>query len=210
MNSHARSRTLRPRFIPRLDALEDRWCPAAIQVIGHTLFVIGDAGANQVAIQDGGNGQVDATIDGLTASRSGINAIVVLAGAGNDSVSYSLNNTLTQLMAVAVYGGSGDDTIKATANADIAADAALLLYLDGGFGADTISVDYQGQLQGALAAVLNGGAGNDTLTANVALNAGSTGYLAAALYGGAGTDAATLNVTGDTTQLSAFVTVVLP
>jgi len=191
-----------------VDDLEDRSCPSTIQVIGHTLFVVGDAGDNRVLIQDNGNGQVRASIDSpidAAPLRTGTSSIVVLGRDGNDIVDYSLLSSLTQPMAVAVFGGGGDDAIDIRANADIAASGGLGLYLDGGLGNDRISVAYEGVLTGALAAVLKGGDGDDTLTANVALSGGSTGYLAAALFGDAGDDGLTLKVTADTDKLSALV-----
>jgi hypothetical protein len=83
------------RFVPRLEALEDRNCPSSIAVEGHTLLIRGDANANTISITDSGNGTITGTIDGQTATGTAINHVVVHSGAGDDTLTYTLTSPLT-------------------------------------------------------------------------------------------------------------------
>lgn len=213
-------------FVPRLEMLEERDCPSvSAGIFYNTLYLIGDSAANKVAITDDGQGKVSATIDGVQASGSDIRGIVVLAGAGNDSVTYTLSGllktsrgllidlgggddsaTLDASLGVAsgsllgtVRGGSGNDTIKADLG-PIAANAHVLLTLDGGLGNDTIAATFKGQLNGSLGLAILGGWGQDTLSADITIEAESTGQLATLVSGGPDNDALTLNVNDGTAQ----------
>src|SRR5262245_33204334 len=78
---------------PRLEALENRWCPSIVYQFGATLFVLGDQGANEVAIVDSGTGDVSVAADGgdpRTFSRVG--EVVVLTDGGDDIVNYQVGN----------------------------------------------------------------------------------------------------------------------
>src|SRR5262249_59785981 len=78
-----------------VEALERRDCAVvSAGVFGHTLFVRGDANANVITITDDGKGAVSAKIDGVSASGTGITHIMVEAGAGNDSLTYTLGGPL--------------------------------------------------------------------------------------------------------------------
>ena len=61
-----------------------------------------------------------------------------------------------------------------------------------------ISVDYQGVLKGSLWLRADGGQRSDTLTANLTVDAGSTGALNATELGQQDDDTLTLNVTDNT------------
>jgi hypothetical protein len=220
------------RYLPRLEVLEGRSCPAVnIAVLGGTMLILGDNAANTVGITDFGDGNVDASITSptntATRSAANINSIVVLARDGGDAVHYRLANALTTGRALLVDLGRGSDS----ANLDLSAgvDAAALLAtvlggddadnlqariggiaagayaavgLEGGRGGDTIDASSDGLLNGGLAVALAGGADNDTVSANLNIGAGSTGALVAAVLGGAGNDALTLNVNDDLADLS--------
>ena len=77
-------------FSPRLEILEDRWCPAVTTrvVEGHILQVFGDRGANVIEINQHGS-QVSVTGDGArTQTFSGIDTIRVNTWAGDDLVRF--------------------------------------------------------------------------------------------------------------------------
>src|SRR5437899_9350407 len=115
MDLHHVNGNRRPRsFVPRCEALEHRCCPSAnIVTLGHTMFVIGDAAANTVTIQDDGHGNVTASITSPTgtasATKSGINAILVDTRGGDDVINYALTGDVVQRMALAIYAGTGND-----------------------------------------------------------------------------------------------------
>jgi hypothetical protein len=178
----------------RCEHLENRDCPA-IFVHGGVLAVIGTSGADTVDITNDGAGNVTATLNGTTREASGIRAVAVYTGGGNDAVTLDAGD-LTRRFAFAVFGGGGDDTLSATVGG-VAAGAAATVVLDGGAGNDTISTSAAGEIDGYLAVALTGGFGTDTILGEIDVAAGSTGRVAAAVAGGVGDDDLTLNVTGD-------------
>src|SRR4051812_36925814 len=67
-------------FRPRLEALEDRWCPSCtVSVVdGHLLQVVGDRADNHIDIVGNGLGGIQVAADGAPARTfTGINKIVV-------------------------------------------------------------------------------------------------------------------------------------
>src|SRR5262245_1740982 len=83
----------RQTFRPRLEALEERWCPAAVDYLfrGDTLFVLGTQGPDRIDIADLGDGHVRAaSADGRGGTFEGVGRVVVQARGGNDVVSYKL------------------------------------------------------------------------------------------------------------------------
>jgi hypothetical protein len=193
MHSHDRDCRRGPRapFRPALEALDDRLCPSTIQVLGHTMFVLGDAGGNFIRIADYGDGRVQVRIDDQSQTAEGIDSLVVRAGAGDDIIEYSLQSASRTPMSVAAEGGAGDDEIYALLLADISPQGALDLRLDGGAGGDLVFLDtYTGRLNGTLAAELTGGAGDDAVGAFVDASSSNsgTGQLALSLFGDAGND----------------------
>jgi hypothetical protein len=114
---------------PALEALEDRTCPSAVTLQGHTLLVSGDPLDNRITIQDSGNGTVRATVvddnghqSALTAGS--VEAIEVNTGDGDDTIAYSLAGPLTQAEKIAIRLGQGDnqtelDFSQAALNAEL-------------------------------------------------------------------------------------------
>src|SRR4051812_42402229 len=54
-------------FLPRLEVLEDRWCPSTTAAVigqGHILQIVGDRSDNQVSIVDHGALGVQVALDG--------------------------------------------------------------------------------------------------------------------------------------------------
>src|SRR5262245_19992645 len=108
---------VRPRLA--LDALERRDCPTvsmwyvpAPSVYSCTLFVIGDAGANNVSIrQNDAAGTLTVTGDGksLTLPSVLMGNIVVQLNGGDDSLSYSLGSNMLYSKNISVSLGDGND-----------------------------------------------------------------------------------------------------
>src|SRR5262245_4923288 len=133
------------------EPLETRVFLDATAVLGgHGVFkVTGTDNGETIEISlDSGGTNVQASVDGTvigTAAVSDVKAIVVNAGAGDDTV--TVDSAITQRLFVS--GGDGNDTI--TVNSPKGA-------IYGGAGNDTISTTGSGPY------AINGGADNDTIT----------------------------------------------
>jgi hypothetical protein len=191
------------RFVPRLEALSDRWCPSVtVQRFGSELWVLGNGAADTVSVTDNGQGQVSVTADGRTVTRTGVKQIQVRTGAGDDVVNYTLTGPATRESRLKIDLGSGNDT--ATLEADgVRLGARVEVDVNGGLGNDAITADYAVEADNRFRIRLDGGLGNDTVTGTVALAAGSTGEVEARVTGGLGNDRLTLNVTGTADELEA-------
>ncbi len=109
MNRHHRKSSFRPR----LEALEDRWCPSCdIQLLGGTLTILGDAVNNAVAIVDNGPAGLNVQCDGTTSNfTQPINQVVVRTGLGADTVSYRVTNPNWGRREVLIDTGQGNDSV---------------------------------------------------------------------------------------------------
>jgi len=197
-------RSSRPAsFVPRLEVLEDRWCPSVtLQTNGPELRIQGNAAADVIGITDNGAGRVSVTANGQTAAFSGITQIRVESGDGNDTVDYRLTGPTAADHLVRIDLGNGADTVSIRASG-VRIGGKTEINVSGGSGNDTITADLAVQVAGQLKLQLQGGEGNDTITANVALAAGSTGQAEAVVNGNDGDDRLTLNVTGTAGSLKA-------
>lgn len=164
-------------FRPRLEGLEDRWCPSCTVVQdGGTLLITGDHNDNYISVSQNGE-HVAVSCDGAEAvSYTGINRVEVRAGAGGDFVDYGIDGDLDRDMAVAIDLGPGGNHA-------------------GGFG-DTTSINvYGGTISKHLAIDVQGGAGNDQVYFGVYYTSVSeSGWLDVRLDLGAGNDF----ISGDT------------
>ena len=125
----------------------------------------------------------------------------VLAGDGDDLVSYPGNDSIT------IEGGAGDDTLTApgdditllgqAGNDVLSGGHASQMF--GGDGNDRLSLDITDGFHDT-AANLDGGAGDDTLSALADLGDGSSAHSYGVLTGGEGSDTfnVTLNLVSDT------------
>jgi len=191
------------RFVPRLEALEARWCPSVtIQANGQELRIDGNDAADVISITDNGQGRVAVTADGRTAAFTGISLIRVQTRGGNDAVDYQLTGSTTAPSQVRIDLGEGNDVATVRANGvRLGADAEV--EVSGGRGADVITAAYAVEADGRFRFRLDGGDGDDTVSANLALAAGSTGAVEALVKGNEGDDRLTLNVTGTAGSLDA-------
>jgi hypothetical protein len=166
------SRT-RNRFVPRLQAFDDRSLPSvtASVVPGSSILQItGDAAANTITIQD--NGQATGLVvvgDGQTFTfAQTILAIVVDTGDGNDTVGYNLLGPLTGTRSISVDLGRGADTFTANLSGQtLTALANLDISAYGRGGVDTLILNAQGvntEANSILNVYFEGGAGKDKIT----------------------------------------------
>jgi hypothetical protein len=153
MTSHQSPRGRRRSFLPNLEPLEGRCLPACtVTPSALAVNVTGDAGANTVLVDDDGAGAITVTCDGAVHGPfPGIRFVTVLTGAGNDAVSYNLNDDLLagQLRSVHVILGQGNDSFRARsreispgADADLNLNAQLSFEATGGKGRDTFAFDF--------------------------------------------------------------------
>jgi hypothetical protein len=211
------------RFVPHLEALEDRNCPSFIAVEGHTLVIRGDASANTISITDSGNGTISGTIDGQSATGTAINHVVVPTGAGNDTLTYTLTNPLTNSERLQIDMGSGTDSatldfspgvtnahLKVDFHGDKGSDTLTTMlgpitnsqvYFQSnlGRGADTFDSTLLGDIVGdsAVRFLVHGGKGDDTLGFHAAsTNIDAASKLDVNLLGGKGNDTINVDYTG--------------
>ena len=99
------------RFVPRLEALEDRSCPSCTtNLVGSTLTILGDQAANIIEITDDGAGTIKVVCDGgAEASYTGVQNIVVRAGASGDTVDYTLTGDKSDQLNLDVAMQQGAD-----------------------------------------------------------------------------------------------------
>src|SRR5216684_6324 len=234
LRNPSRPRHSRTRFVPQLEALEDRNCPSFIAVEGHTLLIRGDNTADTISITDSGNGTVSGTIDGQSATGTAIHNIVVHTGGGDDTLTYTLTNPLTSAEHLQINMGSGKDSATLDFSPGIT-DTHLKVDFTGGRGDDTLTTKFgpimdsqiyfranlgkgadmfDGSLLGnimgdsAVRFLVQGGKGEDTLDATATLNAGSMGEFLGRVKGGQGTNNLTFDVidnSGGMADVDAFL-----
>lgn len=172
------------RFVPRLEALDDRCVPAVMVVPTGTLLTItGDTGANTIVISDTGTpGSVSETgelVGGLTVAVDGgapvwfggITTITILTDAGDDTVTYELTGPVTSTRFVAAELGRGRDTFTATLNGQTVSGAATNFGISaqGDGGGDTLVLNAFGTVvspEARLSVDYFGEAGKDAIAFN--------------------------------------------
>jgi hypothetical protein len=139
------------RFLPRLEALEDRsLLSCTVSVNSGILTITGDSGPNKVTITDKGTGapgNIMVVCDSVpTNVMPAIKGIKVLTLDGIDSVRYQLAGNLQAGVAqnVLVNLGSGNDNFVSffSAPGGLLNNSSLGLNVKGGAGQDTLHVRY--------------------------------------------------------------------
>lgn len=162
------------RFVPRLEALDGRWLPAVTyDLVGSTLLVHGDAGANSITITDDGTATgVQVNGDGsVFPTGTEISAIAVDTLGGDDTVVYDLTGTLSVTRLVSVDLGRGADTFTADLHGNTVTGTATNMGISafGDGGGDTLVLNAVGATVDAGATLnvdFHGQAGKDTITFN--------------------------------------------
>jgi hypothetical protein len=183
------------RFVPQVEALENRWCPSgiAVNVLPHTLIVQGDDAANTITITDDGQGNISASVTSgtqtVSGNGSGINAVVVFSRGGNDNLNYHLTGALTNNEAIAVIMGSGADSANFDFSAGVSSKALTVTLVGtgsenvvAGFGAVTganvVLTEYLGAGGGTSALAFTGTVSGSTVVASVVGSVGGTAVAA--------------------------------
>jgi Ca2+-binding RTX toxin-like protein len=146
---------------------------------GGSLLVQGTGGNDVITLQTDGDGNLTATLNGVTSQSfplTSINSIDVEAGAGNDYVSLGAG-----VPGSSVQGGPGDDTILGGAGNDTLGGGQGNDSVNGGPGDDSIKGGQGDDL-------LCGGKGNDTIFGSLGNDTLRGGLGDNSLDGGAGTN----------------------
>jgi hypothetical protein len=174
---------------PRLEVLDNRWCPTCdVQFVAGTLYITGDAGNNEVMISDNGPGDLQVVCDGTPAHfEQPIERVVLRAGGGNDSAFVGafaegaiasrlwtldlgagdddalmfVEGVIDAHISIRILGGAGADSISVQTAARI--DADYRLSVDGGSGDDSVSNFQSGTVNGATGSMILGGSGDDVI-----------------------------------------------
>jgi hypothetical protein len=167
------------RFIPRLEAFDDRCLPSVTCVqSGDTLQVLGDDSANVVTISDNvvidpvtGERGVVVTGDGQTWTfGSSVARIQVYTYGGNDTVSYSATGDLSASRTLSVDLGTKNDAFNCNMDGlSVGSHVDMVVQVFGQGGGDTVNLSAQNSSVGASGSMvidLEGGHGKDGLTTN--------------------------------------------
>ena len=175
------------------------YAPPPAVLSNGVLTVTGTAGADTIDIEYGTGNVYDVTANGTTQSFDAdqVGQIVVNAGDGNDTLTYSAPST----MPVQLNGQGGNDGITVAYAGNVTLDGGdgndLLIVtgsanahdtLVGGAGNDVLSIS------GGVGGLLDGGDGNDVID----IGDGSFPNLPVTVTGGAGTDSVGLQPAGGT------------
>ncbi len=190
----------RTRFVPQLEALEDRNCPSFIAFEGHTLLIRGDNTADTISITDSGNGTVSGTIDGQSATGTAIHNIVVHTGGGDDTLTYTLTNPLTTAEHLQINMGSGKDSATLDFSPGIT-DTHLKVDFTGGRGDDTLTTKFGPIMDSQIYFRANLGKGADMFDGSLLGNIMGDSAVRFLVQGGKGAD--TLGFHADSTNIDA-------
>ena len=156
---------------PGFESLEGRLClSVTVSTVpvasGNELKIIGDNGADTINIADQGNGQVTVTNGAgkVLGSADDVSVIRFNGKTGHDTVSYTLENTLTTTERVFLELGTGG---KNQATLDLSpgvSGANLHVHVDGGPDADTISAALGSLTTAKVGLDIDGGAGKDNIS----------------------------------------------
>ena len=161
----------RARFVPAVEALEDRRVPAVNFIVqGSTLFITsptvpGQRSSRIVITDNGGTGPNNVTAFAVQPFTPNvpISTVVVNTGRGNDRVFYNLVGNLTTTRTVDVSLGSGNDHFVATIRRNLLSGSSLTVNANGGPGNDNLEAVIVGSLAANSHLALNydGGPGGD-------------------------------------------------
>jgi hypothetical protein len=159
-----RSHQASGRFVPRLEALEDRTLPAVnFFVFGSTLFIVGPTtrhpvGPPRVVLVDNGTGNPNnVTAIGQQRFFPNVpisNVLVVLNG-GHESVSYNLTGDLTVPRTVTVGLNGGSAHFDAVLRRNLLAGSSLALTVNGSGPHDLIQTEVIGSVLGGATLEMN-------------------------------------------------------
>jgi hypothetical protein len=194
----------RKAFVPRLEALESRWCPSAsINIAAGVLTVTGDGNTDNIAVTDNGHGGIHATVYAAndttvlaSGSGSGLSEIKINGAGGNDTIDYTLSNALSKNEKLVLNLGGGSVNADLNYNAGISSNLSVLI--DGaGSGNDTVETDFGALSSSARVSLdeyLGAGTSTGTVNYNDAIAAGA--WTGVTIHGESGTNHAAINFDG--------------
>jgi hypothetical protein len=162
------------RFVPALEAFEDRLVPASVLLNNGVLNIVGSAGVDSIFITDNGDGEVivlssDPNGNLVRNGAARVDSIVVTTKGGKDNVSYDQTGDRKRSMDLQVNLGSEADGFNGDLHGDILNFRMMQIKVDGGSGRDVMGLhaDNDVDVQGLalLKMELNGGDDNDTILA---------------------------------------------
>jgi hypothetical protein len=198
MNLPALRRILarRPKFVPGLEALEDRSLLSVTATFSAgTLVLNGDNSGNKITITDPGNGTITVAATGVQKTPfHNVNHIIVNGGNGGNTLTYNLTGALQESERLEFNLGNGaSNKFTGMVTGNIPEGMRYRLGVQGGRGKDNIAVTYQGKMRGVLTlnAVDNTHVqpGNaDKINYQINLNPHSNGTINPHVQGGGGND----------------------
>ena len=135
---HFRSVGRSVTFRPRLEALENRWCPSCIFTQdGDMLFITGDRTDDRLEIVDHGGRGLQVICDGSSQTFTGITQVVGDLGGGKNNLNVDLD-AQTNVESLSFKSGSGDDLVTA----GFGAINGIIIDFDLGAGDDTFTATF--------------------------------------------------------------------
>jgi hypothetical protein len=190
----------RARFVPGVEALEERLVPAVNFIVqGSTLLIQGpttrNVGGQQIVITDnGGSGPNNVTAFSTQpfSPNVPISTVVVNTSRGNDRVAYNLIGDLSAPRTLTVNLGGGSDQFVATIRRNLLSGSSLTINANGGGGPDNLQAVLIGSLAANSQLALNydGGPGDNLIRISSAstVNVGTGASLTENLIGNGGSD----------------------
>jgi hypothetical protein len=200
MTAHNSLAGRRARFVPGVEALEERLVPAVNFIVqGSTLFIVGpttrNARGQQIVITDtGGAGPNNVTAFSKQpfSPNVPISNIVVNTSRGNDRVAYNLLGSLTTTRSLTVNLGGGSDQFVATIRSNLLSGSSLAIIANGDGGPDTLQAKLIGSLasNSRLALAYDGGGGDNRIfiQSASAVSVGTGASIVESLNGNGGSD----------------------
>jgi hypothetical protein len=190
----------RGRFVPRVEALEDRRVPTCNFIVrGSTLLVEAPVTRSQpnnnITISDNGSNSVNNVVGFCKQPffpNVAISQIVVNAGGGNDRLVYNLVGDLVTPRVLSANLGNGTNSFQAVLRRNILTGGDLTLNVQAGRGNDRLSAVVIGSLASGAGLHLNfnGGGGDNVLDVAFAhfVNIDAGASIDLGLLGGGGSD----------------------
>jgi hypothetical protein len=190
----------RARFVPGVEALEERLVPAVNFIVqGSTLFIMGPttrrAGGQHIVITDnGGSGPNNVTAFSKQpfSPNVPIRTVVVNTTGGDDRVAYNLIGDLSTPRTLNLNLGGGSDRFVATIRRNLLTGSSLSITANGGGGPDNLQAVLIGSLGASSQLALNydGGRSDNIIRISSAsvVNVGPGASLTENLIGNGGSD----------------------
>jgi hypothetical protein len=200
------------RFQPAMETLEDRWCPSASSITlqgQHTLVIHTTHAADAITITDNGQGGVSATVTGgdtLSGGGASVTGVVVIADAGNDSISYAATGQVTVNHNIRLNLKGSHDQVSFNFNDGINTDMFGLQILNHG-GSDSVAASFGNIVDTVLNFSSNSPAGKDQVVVNLNGNINGVSNATFNLLGNKGNNVFVVNAPHTNVDVSSTVTI---